>query len=68
MLSSKTSDASCRKGGTVSINGFAGKVCSVHVSDPLVRVEFQGYNGRAKERRSTSIKTSTGIFVAFWHC
>jgi hypothetical protein len=34
-------------------------VLCARISDPLVKVEFQGYNGRAKERRS--IKTSTGI-------
>jgi len=54
-----------RKGGAVSINGFAGKVGSVRDSDPVVGWSFRGITGVRCEKEWKEHKTSTGISVAF---
>jgi hypothetical protein len=57
MLCSSLSVTYGRKGGRVSLNGFAGKVCSVRISRSVGRVEFQGVQRRACQREE-ELKTS----------
>jgi len=45
-----------RKGGAVSINGFAGKVDSVRDSDPVVGWSFRGITGVRAKKNGRSIK------------